>query len=138
MEKKNPLLAGLLNMLVPGAGYLYIDNDRGRFFKTLMIGIAAIAVLLWLGNTIEHSPGYALPQGLCMGTLLLIVLVPLYLMGQNAANRHNMVTDNAAIYNARQKGTDQAQLDRNQELRDKGLISKQEYDSRKGEIDSKD
>lgn len=135
--KKNPLLTGLLNMLIPGSGYLYVDNDRGRFIKTLIGGIAAIAVIVLLGNAIQHSKGYALPQGLCPGILLLIVLVPLFLSGQKTANQHNMVIDNATVYNARQQGSDDAQLAKNQSLRDKGMISEQEYDSRKTGISSK-
>jgi hypothetical protein len=39
MEKKNPLPAGLFNMLVPGSGYWYVNRDRGRFSKTLIIGV---------------------------------------------------------------------------------------------------
>jgi len=46
--------------------------------------------------------------------------------------------DNASLYTARQHGTDEAQLARNQHLRDKGLISEQEYDSRKDNITSKE
>ena len=137
MEKKNPLLAGLLNLL-PGAGYLYINNDRERFLKTLLVGIAAIAGLVWLGSAIQRIPGVTLSQSLCTGILLLLVFVPLFLMGQGAANRHNMVMDSTSLYNARQKGGEQAQLDKNQDLRDKGLISKQEYDSRKDDISSKE
>ena len=134
--KKNPLIAGLFNMLVPGSGYLYVSNDRGRFIKTLIIGVAAIAVMVLIGNAIQQTQGFPLPQGLCMGILLLIVLVPLFLNGQKAANQHNFVQDNATLYNARQEGSDEAQLARNQTMRDKGLISKQEYDSRKDEISS--
>jgi hypothetical protein len=126
MEKKNPLLAGLFNMLIPGSGYLYINNDRGRFIRVLIVGIA-----------IQHTQGYPLPQGLCMGILLLIVLVPLFRNGQNAANQYNFVIDNATMYNARQQGSSEAQLARNQTMRDKGLISQQEYDSRKDNISSK-
>jgi len=138
MEKKNPLIAGLLNMLVPGSSYLYVDNDLGRFIKTLIAGIIAIAVMLFLGNTMQHSLNYPLPQGLCPGILLLIVLVPLFLNGQKTANRHNMVMDNAARFDARQHGTDESQLARNQELRDKRMISEQEYESRKDDISSKE
>jgi len=135
--EKNPLLTGLLNMLIPGSVYLYVDNDRGRFTKTLIGAIAAIVVMVLLGNAIQHSKGYSLPQGLCMGILLLIVLVPLFLSGQKTANRHNLVTGNANLYNARQQGSDDAQLAKNQSLRDKGMISEQEYDSRKSGISSK-
>ena len=137
MEKKNPLLAGLLNMLLPGSGYWYVDQDRERFIKTLIIGIAAIAALVVVGNILQSTTGFPLPQGLCIGILLLIVLVPLFQKGQRAAIHHNFVQDNAGMYNARQPGNDEAQLARNQILRDKGLISEQEYDSRKDGIASK-
>ena len=138
MEKKNPLLAGLLNMLVPGSGYWYVNRDRGRFIKTLILGIAAITALIVVGNIFQSTIGFPLPQGICFGILLLIVLVPLFQSGQRSAMHHNFVQDNASMYNARQRGTDEAQLARNQNLRDKGLISKQEYDSRKGGISSKE
>ena len=137
MEKKNPLLAGLLNMLMPGSGYWYVDRDRGRFIKTLLVGIAAIAALTVLGSIFQNTTGFPLPQGLCIGILLLIVLVPLFQKGQRAANHHNFVLDNASMYTTRQHGTDKAQLARNQDLRDKGYISEQEYDSRKDSITSK-
>jgi hypothetical protein len=137
MEKKNPLLAGLLNMLVPGSGYWYVNQDWGRFIKTLIIGIAAIAVLIILGNILQNTTGFPLPQGLCVGALLLIVLVPLFLQGQKAAIHHNLVLNNATLYTDRQHGNDEAQLAKNQDLRNKGLISKQEYDSRKDNITSK-
>lgn len=137
MEKKNPLIAGLLNMLVPGSGYLYVENNLGRFIKTLIVGITAIVVMFLLGNAMQHSLHYPLPQGLCPGVLLLIVLVPLFLNGQRTANRHNMVINSATQYNARQQGSDEDQIARNQNLRDKGLISKQEYESRKDNLASK-
>lgn len=137
MEKKNPLLAGLFNILVPGSGYWYVDQDRARFIKTLLIGVAAIAAVIVVGTIMESTTGFPLPQGLCIGILLLIVLVPLFLNGQKAAIHHNFVIDNASFYTARQHGTDEAQLARNQNLRDKGLISEQEYDSRKDRLTSK-
>ena len=137
MEKKNPLLAGLFNMLVPGSGYWYVDQDRARFLKTLIIGIAAITAMIVVGTTLQKTTGFPLPQGLCVGILLLIVFVPLFMNGQRAATQHNFVVDNASLYTARQHGTDEAQLTRNQNLRDKGYISEQEYDSRKDSIASK-
>ena len=137
MEKKNPLLAGIVNMLVPGSGYWYASRDRGRFIKTLIIGTAAIAAMIAVGTILQKTTGFPLPQGLCVGLLLLLVLVPLFLNGQKAAIHHNFVIGNAGQYTARQQGTDEAQLIRNQHLRDKGLISEQEYDSRKDSIASK-
>jgi Predicted membrane protein len=137
MEKKNPLLAGVLNMLVPGSGYWYVDRDRDRFIKTLIVGIAAIAALIVVGTIFQNTTGFPLPQGVCIGILLLIVLVPLFQNGQRAANHHNFVLDNASMYTTRQHGNNAAQLAKNQDLRDKGYISEQEYDSRKDKITSK-
>jgi hypothetical protein len=138
MDKKNPLLAGLFNMLVPGSGYWYVDQDRERFIKTLVVGIAAIAAMIVVGTILQKTTGFPLPQGLCVSMLLLIVLMPLFLNGQKAAIHHNFVMDNVSLYTARQQGTDEAQLARNQHLRDKGLISEQEYDSRKDNITAKE
>jgi len=137
MEKKNPLLAGLLNMLVPGSAYWYVDQDRERFIKTLIMGIAAIAALVVVGTIIQNTTGFPLPQGACIGILLLFVLVPLFQKGQKAAIQHNFVLDSANLYTSRQKGNDKAQFARNQDLRDKGYISEQEYESRKDNIASK-
>jgi hypothetical protein len=137
MDKKNPLLAGLYNMLVPGLGHWYVDRDRARFIKTLLIGIAAIAAMIVFGNIFQNTTGFPLPKGVCIGILILIVLVPLFLNGQKTAIQHNFVIDNASHYNARQRGSDESQLERNQDLRDKGYISEQEYGSRKDSITSK-
>ena len=137
MEKKNPLLAGLFNMLVPGSGYWYVDHDRAHFIKVLIVGIAAIAALIVVGNIFQNTTGFPLPQGVCIGILLLFVLVPLFQNGQKAALNHNFVLDNAILYNTRQHGNAEAQLEKNQELRDNGYISVQEYDSRKDGITSK-
>jgi hypothetical protein len=138
MEKKNPLLAGLINMLVPGLGYWYVDRDRGRFLKTFIIAIAAITVIVVVANILQNTTGFPLPQGLCPGVLLLFVLVPLFQNGQRAAVHHNFVQDSASQYTARQHGNSDAQLAKNQSLRDKGYISEQEYDSRKESISGKD
>jgi hypothetical protein len=124
-------------MLVPGLGYWYVDQDRERFVKTLIIGVAAIAALIVVGNIFQNTTGFPLPQGFCIGILLLFVLVPLFRNGQRAAFHYDFVLDNAAMYTTRQHGTGEAQLARNQHLREKGLISKQEYNSRKDSITSK-
>lgn len=137
MDKKNPLLAGLLNMLVPGLSYWYVDRDRERFTKTLIVGITAIAAMVWFGTIFQNTTGFPMPKGVCMGVLLLIVFVPLFLNGQKTAIHHNLVVDTASQYTARQTGNEEAQLKRNQNLRDRGYISEQEYDSRKDSITSK-
>jgi hypothetical protein len=61
----------------------------------------------------------------------------LFLNGQKAAIHPNFVIDNASHYTARQRDSNVARPARNQNLRDKGYISEQEYDSRKDSITSK-
>jgi hypothetical protein len=112
----------MFNVLVPGSGYWYVDQDRGHFIKTQVVGSTAIAALIVLGNIFQSTAGFPLPQGVCIGILLLIVLVPLFRNGQKAAFHHNFVLDNAAMYTTRQRGTGEAKLARNQSLRDKGYI----------------
>jgi len=137
MENKNPLIAGLLNMVVPGLGYLYVNNDTRRFVKTLIGGIAAIVALVFIGNAIQNSTSIPFSQGVCPGILLLIVLVPLFLSGQKVANQHNRKKDNAARYDATQHGSAESRLARNQKMRDNRMISEEEYESRKEGLTSK-
>lgn len=137
MKNKNPMLAGLFNMLLPGSGHWYVDKDRGRFIKTLIIAIAALAAMIVIGSLLQGIDRFPVPQTLCTGILLLLVLVPLFRSGQKAATYHNSRLDNAAVYTAKQSGSNESQLARNQQMRDKGMISKQEYDSRKDSIESK-
>jgi len=54
-----------------------VENDRSRFFKTFIGGVLLITVMVFLGNAIQNIRGYLLPQGLCMGSLLSVILVPL-------------------------------------------------------------
>ena len=138
MEKKNPLITGLLNVVGPGLGHLYVNNDLWRFIRTLIGGIAAIFVLIIMGNAMQNSTSVSLPQGVCSGILLLLVLVPLFLNGQNIAIQHNKRMDQAARYGSQQHGSAETQLAKNQELRDKSMISKQEFESRRDDISSKE
>jgi hypothetical protein len=134
MEKRNPLLTGLFNMLVPGICYWYVDHDRGRSIKAFTVGIALVACMIVLGNAIQTTRGYALPQGLCTGILLLIVLAPLFLMGQKIANQHNSAADNNAKFNANRPGwraSQEAKLKRIGEMRDEGSLPEQEPENKK-------
>lgn len=136
-EKKNPIIAGVLNMLIPGAGYLYVDNDRNRFIKTLAGGVLLITAMVFLSNAVQNIRGYSLPQGLCTGSLLLIVFIPLFLAGQKTAHLHNNMMENNAQYNVHRtasQGSDDAKLGKIQRMRDEGLISEQEYQKKKDDL----
>ncbi len=136
-EKKNPIITGVLNMFVPGSGYLYVENDRNRFIKTFIGGGILIMALIVLSNAIQNIRGYSLPQGLCTGTLLLIVLVPLFLTGQKIAHLHNNMIDDTSRYNERRaasQGSDDAKLGKFQKMRDEGLISETEFQKKKKDL----
>ena len=98
MEKKNPMLAGLLNMFVPGSVYWYVDQDLSRFIKTLLGGVVLLFAMVQLGNAIQGIRNYSLPQGVCMGILILLVLAPLFLVGQRTASQHNQRIESTALY----------------------------------------
>ena len=136
-ERKNQIIAGVLNMLIPGAGYLYVENDRNRFVKTFIGGVLLITIAVFLSNAIQNIRGYPLPQGLCAGGLLLIILVPLFLAGQRIAHLHNNMINDTEHFNvrrARVQGDDDARLKKIQTMRDEGLISEQEYQKKKRDL----
>lgn len=136
-EMKHPIIAGMLNMLVPGTGYLYVENDRSRFVKTFIGGVLLITVMAFLGTAIQNIRGYPLPQGLCLGGLLLVILVPLFLAGRKTAYLHNNMINDAEHYNVRRAsttGNNDARLEKIQKMRDEGLISEQEYQQRKRDL----
>ena len=136
-EKKNPIIAGVMNMLLPGGGHFYVNNDRNRFIKTLAGSFLLITAMVFLSNAVQNIRGYSLPQGLCLGSLLLVILVPLFLSGQKAAHLHNIMLEGTAHYNvhrARVQGDDNARLEKIQKLRDEGLISEHEYQKKKRDL----
>ena len=121
-------------MFLPGSGHLYVKNDHNRFIKTFIGGGLLIAILIVLGNAIQNIRNYSLPQGLCTGILLLVVLVPLFLNGQKMAHLHNEMIDNTAYYDKRRvasQGNDDAKLEKLQKMRDEGLISEMEFQKKK-------
>lgn len=141
MKNRNPLLAGLFNMLVPGSSHLYVDNDRRKFILFFIGSIIIIAVAIVMGNNIQNTRSYTLPQGVCTGTLLLIIFAALFFNGLQAANARNGQSDSAARYQARRTtvshDNQSTKLEKLQKQRDEGLISIEQYDVKKAEIESK-
>lgn len=138
-KNKNPLLAGLMNVVIPGSSQLYVNKDLGRFLGSFLIGIVAYFAAFWLGNLVQDSRTYTLPQGLCTGTLMLIIIVVLFLSGQKAASGRNNETKSAAFYNSKRvvsHETDEKQYAQIQSMRDDGLISEEEYDEKNARVKS--
>jgi hypothetical protein len=141
MKRRNPLLAGLFNMLVPGSSHLYVDNDWKKFILYFIGSGVVIFIALLMGNNIQGVREYTLPQGLCTGSLLLIIFGVLFYTGMRAASNRNGQTDSAAYYKSRRNASQDDMATRMEKLlkkRNEGLISKEQFDTEKGEIESKD
>jgi len=140
MKRRNPLLAGLFNILVPGSSHLYVDNNWWKFIQFFIGSTIAITVAVVIGNNIQILREYTLPQGLCTGSLLLIIFGLLFYNGMQAARARNSQGDSAAYYKSRRTPSTDDRASRMEKLlkkRNEGLISKEQYDSEKAESDEK-
>jgi hypothetical protein len=141
MKRRNPLLAGLFNVLIPGSGQLYVKNNWLRFGLFFVVYSLVIFVAALLGNNIQNIPEYRLPQGVCTGTLLLGVFAFLFYSGMKMASDRNSDTDSAAHYDSMRtqvsKDDPVARLAKLQRQRDEGLISSEQQEVKKAEIESK-
>ena len=138
MEKKNPLIAGLLNMLVPGFGNYYVGKNLKGFLITFIVSAVLVVLAIMLGTAIQDIKNSALLVGLCPSALVLAILVPLFVKGMQMARAHNGSMDSTARFNeSRQsmKGTEQSKRDQIKKMRDTGLISKEEYDQKNDKMD---
>jgi hypothetical protein len=137
---KNPLLAGLMNVVIPGSSQLYVNHDWGRFISSFVIGVVAFAAAIWGGNTVQTARGYSLPQGLCTGILLLVIFVVLFLSGHRTAKGHNTEVDTAAFYNSKRTVSHESAEKQHaliQKMRDEGLISEEEFEEKNANVSSK-
>ena len=138
-EYKNPLLAGLINVLIPGSSQLFVNRDWGRFIGAFIISVLVFTAAIWTGNLVQHSRGYALPQGMCMGILVMIVIAVLFLSGHKTAKDRNSKMKDAALYNSKRtasRDSDAIKYSKIQNMRDEGLISEKEYDEKNAKVAS--
>lgn len=142
MEKSkiNPLIAGLINMLLPGSVNVYVKKKWRRFILTFVGMELVLAIAIWVGLSLQSTRSFSFPQGVCPGALALMVLVPLFVSGLNAAKELNKNLDDKVLYQSRKPvnpDSENVQLQKIQKMRDEGLISEQQYDARKDKIASK-
>jgi hypothetical protein len=142
MKRRNPLLAGLFNVLIPGSSHLYVTNNWPRFILFFVVNSFVILTAVLVGNNIQMIQQYTLPQGVCTGSLLLIVLGYMFYTGMQMANARNNQTDSAAHYQSlRPKNAPKddpiSRLAQLQRQRDEGLISSEQQEAKKAEIESK-
>ncbi|HSL46730.1 MAG TPA: DUF6677 family protein [Anaerolineales bacterium] len=141
MKRRNPLLAGLFNMLVPGSSHMYVGNNVRKFILFFVVNSIVIFGAVLMGNNIQMVQQYTLPQGLCTSTLLLAVFAFLFYSGMKMASERNSQTDSAAHYQSLRpnisKDDPVARLAKIQRQRDEGLISSEQQEAKKVEIASK-
>ena len=141
MKRRNPLLAGFFNVLIPGSSHLYVSNSWIRFALFFVVNSLLIFGLILVGNNIQNVREYTLPQGLCTGTLLLGIFAFLFYSGMKMASERNSETDSAAHYQSMRTHVSQddpvARLAKLQRQRDEGLISSEQQKAKKAEIESK-
>ena len=139
MEKSriNPLIAGLINMLLPGSINVYAKKEWRKFVLTFVGMELVLAIAIWLGLSLQSARFFSFPQGVCPGVLALIVLVPLFVGGLNAAKELNKNLDDKVLYQSRKpvsQDNEDEQLQKIQKMRDEGLISEQQYNAKKDKI----
>jgi hypothetical protein len=141
MKRRNPLLAGFFNVLIPGSSHLYVDNNWLRFVLFFVVNSLIIFIAILLGNNIQNVREYTLPQGLCTGTLLFGIFAFLFYSGMKMASERNSGTDSAAHYQSMRthisKDDPVTRLANLQRQRDEGLISSEQQAAKKEEIESK-
>ena len=139
-KNKNPMLAGLMNVVIPGSSQLYVNHDWGRFMGAFALGVVAFVIAVLMGNIVQSARGFALPQGVCMGILLMAVVVVLFLSGHKTASSRNTETRTAAFYNSKRTLSHEStekQYAQIQKQRDEGLISEEEFEEKNAKVAAK-
>ena len=142
MKRRNPLLAGLLNMLIPGSSHLYVSGDWSKFIPFFVLYSLMILFAVLMGNNIQELEQYTLPQGLCTGSLLVGVFAFLFFNGMKEAANRDSEIDSAAYYQSMRTDLSEEEdpitkLANIQRMRDEGLISKEQEEFKEAQIKSK-
>lgn len=141
MKRRNPLWAGFLNALIPGSSHLYVRNNWLRFILFFVLFSLVIFVAILLGNNIQNVREYTLPRGLCTSTLLFAIFAFLFYNGMKMASERNSQTDSTEHYASMRtnisKDDPVTRLAQLQRQRDEGLISNEQQEKKKAEIESK-
>src|SRR5215216_6771908 len=82
----------------PGSSHLYVTNNWPRFILFFVVNSLVIVTAILVGNNIQMVREYTLPQGVCTGTLLLVIFAFLFYSGMKMASERNNQTDSTAHY----------------------------------------
>jgi len=142
MKRRNPLLVGLLNIIIPGSSHLYVSGDWSKFIPYFVVYSLMILFAVLMGNNIQELKQYTLPQGLCTGILLVGVFTFLFYNGMKEAVNRDSEIDSAAYYQSMRTDLSEGEdpitkLANIQRQREEGLISKEQEEIREAQIKSK-
>ena len=137
-NKINPLLAGLFNVLLPGSAHIYVRKERKPFFVTFIIAIAALVLAIWIGIQIQNVQSFNMIQGICPGTLILIIVAIFFRQGLNIATEYNTrLVSQEQYQKSRYHASKDEKMKKIDQLKDDGLISDEQYNTRKDQISQK-
>ena len=144
MKEKNPWIGGLLNLLVPGLGVFY-TGERGRGCS-VFVGFIFLVVLcpfvvpLFVGLTIEAtgasiSISQTTMQGI-VGIAIVLLWLAMFYGGYSFVKRYNDKL--AASVPETKRPTEQegpeAKLKKLQEMLSTGLITQEDYETKKADV----
>ena len=142
MKRRNPLLTGLLNMLIPGSSHLYVSKNWRKFILFLIV---YSFMIFFCDHDRQQHPEYTgiyTASRTVYWVLLLGMYAFLFLNGMKEASIRDSEIDSAAHYQSMRtntsKGDPIAKLAKLQRQRDEGLISSEQQDVKKAEIESKE
>jgi hypothetical protein len=88
MNKKNPLTAGLLNLLIPALGYFYVDGLLS-FIPNFIGATLLLIILVYAAGWGGIAERLGIPQGTLITVVLLFYALIVFTMGIGRAQRHN-------------------------------------------------
>jgi uncharacterized integral membrane protein len=89
ISSKKPWLAGILNVIIPGLGHIYLKNYR-RGFATFFITIILLFMGTYKGFVITTAEvTFSTSPIVCIGGMFIILVGALFWDGYKAAQKHN-------------------------------------------------
>ena len=134
-NKKNPLLAGVYNVLLPGSAHIYVRKERKPFIVTFIIAIVALSLAIWIGIQIQNVQSFQMIQGICPGSFVLIILAIFFKQGLDIATENNTrLVSQEQYQKSRYHASKDEKIEKIEQLKDNGLISDEQYNIRKEQI----
>ena len=146
MRRKNPWIAGLLNVLIPGLGWLYTHGLLRFIVHLILNGVIGVAFLLVANLLLAPILGMdvlegtnASPQSIqstAIGIMGLLYVLMLFSEGYGSARSRNrkLAASAGEAQKLQEQESLEAKLRRLQELASAGLITQEDYEAKKADL----